>query len=494
MKVIAIDAGTNNIKSQVFDGSGPISDIVSVPSSQAFNLKKGIVITDIYFKSLIECVEKTFALLKDKNITALGLTTIGPSLILCNDMSCNRIARIYNYPFAKEGEKEILKMNLYHERGLGTGSQYTPEQIIQLKNENNFGSNPFFTTLASYLCHLLGGDLYKWTYPEASYNGLLSIKTGQYSRKIFQNLQLNYNWFPTLTSGQVGYLSKWLISKFKLDNTRNILIYNFGTDGPSTQAYLGKNYATLKIESTGAYRVKVQKPIFDNKPYVKGYPGVWNIYFKEQNGEKYFISGATMNAGVNTIKHFFPNISDSDLNILDENLIKLFKKGIPDINKCGIELPFEFGERDGIKRKFGIQGKKPKEKLILYYAVKEGIMFNMIQRIALVRNAQILAGNKLNNKFLLTGPIIQSKPWQELLLILLNKIIKIKNPILVCPIYKENGLVTTAKGIFKKLGMKDKIPLEGDSFKLKNLYFQKNKKNIPILIKRWEEYNKYYNN
>jgi len=491
MKIIAIDAGTTNMKSQVFDESGPISEISSVPVSNAFDIEKGIVFADKYFKALIKCVEKTLSDLKDHNIHAIGLTTIGPSLVLCEEDSCSRIARSYNYPSAPEGVKKILKMNLYHERGVSVGSQYTPEQIVQMRFDKILPRNSHFTTIASYLCHLLGGDLSKWTYPEASYNGLLNIQTGNYSRRIFRDLKLSYSWFPQLTSGQVGYLSKSFINKFKLNKNRKIFIFNFGTDGPAVQAYFGDKYTTFKIESTGAVRVKGENPIFDSNPIIKGFPGVWNLLFKEPDGEKYFISGATMNSGVNTLKHYFPKATNTDFKKLDNKLVKFINKGIPDTHECGVELPFEFGERDGIERKSGIQGKKPKSKIALYYTLKEAVMFNMMQRVELVRNAQIDSDNSLNNKFLITGPITISKPWQDLALIMLNKIIGINNPELIKSKFKEIGLATVAKGIFRKLGLKDKISTEGKSFKLDRKTFSN--KNASTLMNRWKKYLYYYN-
>lgn len=494
IKVIAIDAGTTNIKAQVYDQTGPISDIFTTPASSAFDIKKGIVFTDIYFNALIECVEKTLKKFKDHDIHAIGITTVGPSLVICDKSKCNRIARSYNYPDAQKGVERILKMNLYKERGVGVGSQYTPEQIIQLMHEKDLPKCPVFTTIASYICHLLGGRLSKWTYPEASYNGLLNVHSGNYSRKIFQELKLQYDWFPQLTTGQVGYLSKRLIEKFKINDKRNILIFNFGTDGPASQAYFGNELSTFKIESTGAIRVKGVKPIFDPKPLVKGYPGVWNLFFKEPDGERYYISGATMNSGVNTIKHYFPRSSDKTLSNLDDKIIDLINKKIPNVSECGIELPFEFGERDGIKRRSGIQGKKPKNNIHLYYTIKEAVMFNMMQRVQLVRNAQIASGNKLNHRFIMTGPIINSKPWRDMALIMLNKIIGIKNPVLVKSKYKEVGLATAAKGIFRKLGVEDKLDVKGASFYLKDTIFSKVPQNVEILLKRWKKYLQLYNN
>lgn len=494
MKLLCIDAGTNKVKMQFFNQERSISEVSSISTSKAFDLTKGIIFTDIYLKAFNNCLTRSFNLTSNNEISAIGLIGIGPSLVTYNNARIKRIASNYNYQNAPDGVAKTLQLDLYKIRGVGTGPQYTPEQIIQLQIEKKLPQNPFFTTFLSYLCHTLGADINKWTFPEASYNGLIDVKTGNYNKKLFKKFKFSYNWFPKLTSGHVGYLSNQLIHKLKVKATKEIPIYNLGTDGPATQAYFGKKFSTFKIESTGAFRVKGKNPIFDKKPIVKGFPGVWNIFYKESDGEKYFISGSTVNAGVNTIKYYFPKFILDDFQDMDKRLMKLMRSKLPGLDEVGVELPFEYGERDGIKRKFGIIGKQTKDKVLLYYAIKEGVMFNMMQRISLVRKAQQQAGNTLSDKFILTGPILYSKPWIDLALVMLNIIIGIKNPQLVKPRFKEIGLATIAKGIFKKMRVKDNISVTGKTFCLSSLSLDLDSENKKILLRRWNTYKNYYRN
>lgn len=491
MKILCIDAGTNNIKSQVFDNFGAVSEVISVRSNGAFDLKKGTVDIDIFYKTLLDCIKGVFTSKRNKEIDAVGLTTIGPSLVKCNNKKCDRIASSYNYQGAKDGVSKVLKMDLYRNRGVGTGSQYTPEQILQQRKDDKLGDKPYFTSVASYLCHLLGADLRRWTHSEASYNGLIDVATGSYSEEIFSKLSFNKNWFPNLTSKESGFLSDELIKRYKIISKGRIPIYCLGTDGPATQAYFGREISTIKFESTGAFRVKGKKPIFDQKPAIKGFPGIWNLFFKEPCGERYFISGSTVNAGVNTIKHYFPKESDEELLQMDKLLIRLTKKGIPDLDMIGVELPFEYGERDGIERKFGIQGQQSDNKILLYYALKEGVVFNMMQRVLFVRNAQEAVGNNLSDGFFMTGAINKSKPWIDLTLAMLNLVVGIEKPKLIKSEQKEIGLASVGKGVLKKMGIEDSIETKGKVYDLKSLSFSLDK-NKRMLLKRWKAYCGYY--
>lgn len=490
MKLICIDAGTSNIKAQVFDETGPISDIISVPPNHAFDMKKGIIFVEKYIRTLRKCLKELIQNLKVKGIDAIGLMTMGPSCVIFDGKKYRKIVRNYNFQDAQKGVKKILKMNLYHIRGKGPGSQNTPEQIIQLRKDKKLPQKPLFTTLASLLCHSLGAHIDKWTYPEASYNGLTDVKTGTYSEKMFKALKFKTEWFPKFTTDSVGYLSEEICKDLKTENKKKIPIFNFGTDGPATQAYFGKEFSTFKIESTGAFRVKGKHPIFERKPLLKGYPGVWNIFFKEPKGEQYFVSGATINAGGNTVTYYFKNGPNHkvDWKGMDLKLIRLMNQKIPSLDEIGVELPFEFGERDGIKRRAGIVGKKPKDKILLYYAIKEGVMFNMMQRVLLVRDAQREAGNKLSDGFILTGPILKSKPWIDLGLVMLNLIARIKEPKFIKPKYKEIGLATVAKGIFEKMGIENEISNRGKIFDLDTLSFDLNTKKQEMLLTRWRKY------
>jgi len=155
-------------------------------------------------------------------------------------------------------------------------------------------------------------------------------------------------------------------------------------------------------------------------------------------------------------------------------------------------LPFEYGERDGIKRKFGIFPTKPTSKIKLYYALKEGILFNMMQRIYLVRNAQLSSNNKLNDQFVITGPISYSKPWIDLALFMLNVIIGIKNPKSINSKYKEIGLASVAKGILEKTNNYDHIKIINKTRNLNTVSIPLNINNKKLLLKRWNYYNECY--
>ncbi|MBN2015243.1 hypothetical protein JW766_00210 [Candidatus Dojkabacteria bacterium] len=492
MKVVCIDAGTSTIKAQVYDENGPISQVVRTTSSHCFDLKEGIIHHKEFILSTRKCLRKVIALLEEKIVDAIGLVTVGPSLAIFDKNRELLKVRNYNFQTAQAGIRKIIGMNLYKARGVGAGSQFTPEQIIQLKKDKALPENPYFSSIASILCKSLGGEIKNWTYPEASYNGLLDIQRFKYLDQLFQEFGLQKSSFPKFTLGPSGYLSMDLKEKYGIPNNHKIPIYCFGTDGPATQAYIGEHLSTFKIESTCAIRVMGSHPIFNNKPLIKGFPGVWNVAFKDSRTDTCFVSGATTNAGVNTIKHYFPELSDQQLEEFDEELIKLMQNGLPSKREVGIELPFEFGERDGIPRRSGILGKKPKDKILLYYAIKEGVLFNMMQRVLLVRKAQQEAGNKLGNKFLTTGAINVSKPWLDLAILMLSEIIDINDPELINPNYPELALTAIARGTFKKLGVKNSITAGGNSSDLNSLSFKPSENTCGHIKKRWQLYNEFY--
>lgn len=473
--VIAVDLGSTSAKGAAFDTEGRASDVISVNTEGSID-DEGEVALMPYQKALISIVTS----LADfhSRTTAIGITGMGPSLVLVHRGDLPDMGRSYRYgrDLVTYGIDAVENSSIPSKRGIIPGPQYTPEQLIEmtLRGEplDNITPTSFSAAIASALDRRV---LESIAISSASYMGLVDAESATYIKELETGFGLPMSMFPQLTNG--------LSATIRLpDNEQPTGIYELGTDGPNSHHTLKTDAATLKFETTLAARITSFSPL-------SGVP--WNILHVDAEGKKSFVAGSSTNSGVGTWQLYFP----------PDTQYAEFEPGLQDIlgdhkiiETLPIELPFELGERDGLRQSGGFYGQDlspasaPQDQRHLYYALTEGVLFNMLQLVGRVRNAKIGVGEQPSNLFILTGVLEKNATIRSLLHIMFEELSGIENVRFLAPELPELGLTTAAVATFAKEGRRESIPRVAEV----KIDHQIPQSTIEVIRNRWDLYQRAY--
>lgn len=235
----------------------------------------------------------------------------------------------------------------------------------------------------------------------ASGSGLLDIFTGDWHVEALEKLSLKEDQLPMLVDWSYQSTIQETLAH-ALGLTKDVKVHIPNGDGGLNQygegGYDG-GIMTMSVGTSAAIRRVTHKPNLTESQ------GLWHHYLDEG----YWVTGATISGAGNMIDWFMKEINLDKLSFdqLEEGLVNLKVKDLP------IFLPFMYGEQSpGWKnqRTYGYRGDKEGVSLLgLYYAVLEGILFNLKQGYEIMAKAY---GQP--KQILVSGGILHAPFWLKL--------------------------------------------------------------------------------
>lgn len=450
--VLVADLGSTRVKAAVFGGEGRVSDAERVSVEGVID-ESGLIQIAPYQAALQDVIAQLSEW--HDSIQAIGITGIGPTLVLGNRQGQNVTlpAKGRSYRLRRElverGMAEVSATSLPDRRYIALGPQFTPEQLAQLRQEGEDIARLWITSLTAAAASGLSPALLNYlASPMASYMGLIEPDTGEYLPELFEDIKFPRDIFPQLTEGKLGLV---------LLNGREVPLYELGVDGPTLQSVFGEDgVMSLGFGTTIAARLRTTRPLASLP---------WNVRFSVM-GKAHFVGGKAGNAGVGTWQHFWPkdtayeNMEADYARFLRDDGLEDFLRTVP------IELPFENGARDGAAERAGLytRGGEPAKRLeneiALFYVITEGVLFHLLQ---LVRDLPLATG------YLATGVLAKSGAIRELFQVMVSSLLASPEAELLLPADSEAELLAGAIRTFELEETASRLPRfsERQSYMLK---------------------------
>lgn len=266
-----------------------------------------------------------------------------------------------------------LFLSLYKRTGCPIHTTYTLWKYVHEKETGNAGKAAFIATMPEYLFLSLTGE-FAVAKSTASGGGFLNLYTLNWDEEALNIAGVEDKMLPRLVDSEyLAPLAREAANFLGLKEGTPVLIT--GADGCMNQIAAGAfsdNIMTLSVGTSAALRLTVDRPILAEYPSTWCYVGVEN---------KWIVGSATAGAGncVDWIgKRILGLNGGITLQELDEGARgALTKKDAP------IFLPFLAGERcpgwDDKKSAAMFELRLDSDVYDLYYAVLEGVLFNLKQ-------------------------------------------------------------------------------------------------------------------
>lgn len=406
MNILAIEVSTSSAKAVIFSTDRGLLGSENIPYDRSIC---DVVSQDAegVYNTAVDCVRKLLAAAHCK-IDMVGLSSIWHSLLLL-DGNRNPVGRIRTWSnnaaantISKYQQDKEMKQWIYKRTGCAIHTTYGLWQYMDMRERDSLPlkSDYSISSLPEYIFEKLTGEA-GVSCSTASGNGFLNIRTLDWDTEILSFAGLKKGQFSPLRNiDYTAPLQERPAEELGIQAGTPVVIT--GPDGALNQIGAGaleKGIMTMSIGTSAAIRIAYDKPVLPEKP------STWCYYA----GEGIWLAGAATAGAGNCVQWFIKKASCEyfTYQMLEELLWEIDKKNAP------VFLPFLYGERcpgwqdlrsGGL---FGLKGNH--ETGHLYYAILEGILFNLYQcyRI-LVRISEV------PKQIRISGGIAHSEFWLQM--------------------------------------------------------------------------------
>jgi gluconokinase len=404
--VYSMEHGVKKVKSIQFDQS--ISDIASQEPAGVFNLLSG-------------CIKD---ILKDETepIAALGICTTWHSLLLLDEKR-KPIGRIYTWANSKASHsvkryrQDSQLCDWYYRRtGCMINSTYPFWQYIHYRDTDVelCRKASFLSSQQEYIFEVLTGET-AVSRCTASGSGFLNIHTLDWDEEVLEFAGIRREQLAPLKEPTFAAPLQAAAAQ-ELGLSPGIPVIIGGADGALNQIGDGavkEGIMTLSVGTSGAIRLVSDKVILPASP------STWCYYLAEG---KYIVGGGTSGAG-NCVE-WFANKMGLRQKLGYAELDEMIK--IVNIESAPLFLPFLYGERcpGWVDNRLGGFFNLSSEHGIgdLYYAVLEGVLFNLYHCYLLL--TEMLTPPQ---RILVSGGIGRSDFWVQMVADIFQRDIQISN-------------------------------------------------------------------
>ncbi len=475
MNILALEVSTSSAKAFVY--STEKEKIVaqnSIPYKQTI---RNIALQDpeVIYHSVIDCA-RTVLNKGNYEIDIIGLVSTWHSFLLL-DKDREPVGKIKTWAdtdaaaiAGRHREKEGINKWIYQKTGCPVHSIYPLWKWIYLVAENEVTAPDklYISSKPEYIFEKLTGEVVI-SRATASGTGLMNIHKLTWDEEILayagiKKEQLaplcNYNHTASLLKSEAD----------KLGIKEGIPVIVTGPDGALNQIGSGalqEGIMTLSVGTSGALRMVTAKPVLPDKP------SIWCYYTAQ--GKR--LAGAATSGAGNCIQWLKNKMLSNNY---DFTVLKKLAGQI-EPEKAPVFLPFLYGERcpgwqDNRRGGFlGLQGEHSIGHL--YYAVLEGILFNLYQSYKILVDT-----GKLPEEIIISGGITRSNFWLQMAADIFQRDIIISR-------VKDASTMGAIVIALEKMGVLEKLE---DFEPEKKRVISPLEKNIELYQYRFKEYMEWY--
>jgi gluconokinase len=408
MYILGLEASTSAAKAMLWkEGEGVVAVKMAEYAPEDANVTT--IDADAAVSATLACGR---ALLEENGspaIRAIGLSSIWHSLLLLDENS-RPLTRVLTWAdtsaaptVAKYRADLQLANKLYQSSGCVIHSMYNLWKWMHLRESGDVpAETKRLSGLGEYVTYVLTGK-HMVSASLASGSGFLNLKTKQYDEEILQMAGISADMLSVpVEPGEGAGLSAFAAKELGLPEGTPVCAC--GPDGGLNHISAGGlsgGVMTLSVGTSGALRMGA------NKPAVMEKPSTWCYY----GGENRYIAGAATSGAGNCVKWFAKEVllnarSYKELDALAEAAVS-----DADGPEAPFFLPFLFGERssgwqDGRRGEFAaLSGSHSAAHL--YYAVLEGVLFNLYQNYT----GLTAASGSVPTEISVSGGIVFSPFW-----------------------------------------------------------------------------------
>lgn len=417
MNILALEVSTSSAKSLVYSTDDGIISSDSIPYNKAIS---NVVSQDPegVFNTAIDCVSNVLEQ-AGSDIDIIGLVSTWHSFLLLDERrrplgqikswantESTAIARRYRQ------DQEFSHL-IYHKTGCPIHSIYPLWEWLYIRDKISNPEKVYLSSKPEYIFERLTGEI-AVSKNVASGTGLMNIHTLDWDEEILEFAGLSREQLAPLHEyDYYGYLQEEAADILALPSGIPVVIT--GSDGALNQVGSGalkEGIMTLSVGTSGALRMISPQVVLPDKP------STWCYYLGDQ---KRIVGAATSGAG-NCIEWFKDKINRSTMDY--EELEKLASR--IDQQLAPFFLPFLYGERcPGWQdnRTAGFYGLRDIHSIgALYYAVLEGILFNLYHSYEILREVC-----DSPEEIRVSGGINNSNYWLQMLADIFQRDINISN-------------------------------------------------------------------
>lgn len=405
MAILALEASTSSAKAMLFDEHKGIIGIETEEYAEDI-ATPGAIDPEGAIKTVLACASKLIQHHRKIQIEAIGLCSVWHSLLLL-DEDCKPVGPVWTWEGKKPGDiwddfkpDALQSYRFYKTTGCPLSTTYDLWKWMQLKQTEDLTNVKYLSNLPGYLFYRLTGKRLTSSIT-ASGSGMMALTTLTWDDEILHFAGLKPEMLPEIVPPEKTLeLNAEAAKLLKLPS--GIPVTTANADGALNHIAaggLGKKVMTLSVGTSGAVRYALEHPLIPPKPTTFCYYG----------GEGMYILGASIAGAGNCVKWLTRRIFGGkyDFDTL-EQLASRVKQDAPYF------LPFLFGERapgwsDGRRGGFfnltGMHGAGE-----MYYAVLEGILFNLYQNYKNLKQFDLVQPATIS----MSGGITNSSFWMQL--------------------------------------------------------------------------------
>lgn len=428
MAILCIETSTSSAKSMLYE-NGAILRLVDCPYGQAANVIT--IDADGMFSCVIKSVKETLSGFSG-TVEAVGLCGIWHSLLLL-DKTMRPLGPISTWAngmadatAAEYRKDKAASLAYYKKTGCIVHSNYPLWQYRHLvrTGDSRIGHTAALSGQLEYLFFLLTGERVN-SLNCASGSGMVDLASRRYDPVLLALADIDDTMLAPIE--EPTYHAPLCDAAAKLLGLpTGVPVVCGGADGALNQIGSGATppgIMTLSVGTSGALRVSCDAP---NLPDT---PSIWCYYLADGK----YITGAATSGACSCLNWFVKDVLGGKLTYkeLDATVDPLSHDGAP------FFLPYNYGERcpywtpDRTGGFFGLRGNPSKEQL--YYAVLEGVTFNLKQCYTILTKAV-----GVPDEIRVSGGIIKAEPWLRLLADVFER------PLLISPVQHASTLGAAA--------------------------------------------------
>lgn len=397
MLILALESSTTSAKAMLYDTENGGMKLLT----KEYSAKVNDTLTQDAEGVFMETMQLGRQICEGHKIDAITLSGIWHSLLLCDkDMKPKTKIIGWADTSAVDISNRILMdseraQEFYQTTGCPVAANYPYFKLLYLKEQGYDLKDYYIFGQGSYLTYRLTGKRIV-TDCMASGSGLLNIQNKKYDKKRLEEIGiLEDQLCEVVTYKDAAPLTEEAANI--LGVKAGIPVIPVSADGALNQVGVGaleEGIMTFSVGTSAAIRVSVSKPVIPKEASTWCYlsPVKW-------------LSGAATSGSCNCIDWFKDYFYKQDYKEIE-------KHGRPDLD-TPVFLPFLFGERSpgwrSEKRGAFLQMEPFHNKVHIYQAIQEGILFHVYQNYKLLCEL-----NGKPKRILLSGGILNSKFWTQM--------------------------------------------------------------------------------
>lgn len=379
MLILVLEASTASAKAMLYDESAGVIGVLP----KNYSAEAGDTVTYDADRLMRETLEAGRELLEQKGIARVDMVatcSIWSHSLLMLDKSMRPLGRLSTWADTaawptteKYRANNDLYVSLYQRTGCPIHVTYTLWKYMHEKESGLANQAQFISSMPEYLFYQLTNE-FAVSRSTASAGGFLNLHSLEWDDVALRLAGISVDSLPTLVDSEyVAPLTPRAAALLGLPSGIPVLIT--GADGCMNHVAaggFGENVMTLSIGTSAAMRIATDKPILADYPATWCYVGV----------EGMWVAGSATAGAGNAVdwigKKILGGRNGVSLKELDSGAAKTLAQG-----DAPLFLPFLVGERcpgwDDKKSALFCEMRLNHDIYDLYYAVLEGVLFNLRQ-------------------------------------------------------------------------------------------------------------------